>query len=178
MAYVIEGPLGVDITKEYAASSTAPQAVDAKLLPPYALGTKIQYSDGRIFRFVKSAAAKTLKLAYLIDEDFLVGNGVTTSNDDGVPVGIPRATTTAPTSLDANADSAYFWIQTGGEASVTASAAAADAAKVCSGAVAGKLDDGDTSGLQILGAQWTAAATASDEVGTIFCSGEYRFIAA
>ena len=175
MGYVIDGPLGVDLTAQYASHSSTPHLVDQKKLPPFAVGSRARTSNGEFFRFVSASAAKTKQLAYVISSAHAVGAGVTTSVDDNAFVGVPVSTTSAPTSIDANADTAYFWIQTGGLASVTASAAAASDGDVCAGAVAGKLDDGDSSGLAIIGAKWTAAASASDSVSTIFCAGEYQF---
>lgn len=156
--------LGFDRTNEFYADetdATCPSTLEGTL------GMMVQCSDGITYQLVKATAAKTAKLAYIIDEDFLVGDGVATSNDEAAQLGIPHTTTTAPASLHADATHTYFWIQRAGEiTNTTIGAIAAVDTEVYTSATAGKFDE-DT-GLAVLGARWTSSGTAGDQ--TLFAA--------
>jgi len=138
--------LGFDPTKQYDHAA-------------FALGTRVQCTDGTIWRFVFTAAAKTIGLAYPIGNNFVVGAaGITDTTAGGDNVGIPRATTLAGTT------NFWFWIQTGGYfAAVETHHAVAAGANVYTSATAGKLDD--TPGIPILGARWVSTGTAAAGAG-------------
>jgi hypothetical protein len=113
----------------------------------YELGTKAEFTNGDIFRLVRATAAKTIGLGYIIDENWLVGDGVATTATDALPclVGIPEATSSAPTALNASATYTYFWIQTAGNFDrIETDGAVADNALVNTTATAGKFDDAAT----------------------------------
>lgn len=149
---IVNGPVGVDVSKEW-------NDIDGS---EFALGTKVEFSDGDVYRLVRAAAAKTIGLLYIIDENWLVGDAATSTNTDALPnaFGIPAATSTAPATLNASATYTYFWIQTAGNFDrVETSAASADNALAYTSGTGGKIDDGDGSGNIIQALKFTAAAT-------------------
>lgn len=149
--------LGFDALKEYDHEA-------------FALGTKVQCTDGTIWRFVFTAAAKTVALCYPITKGYIVGAaGITDTTAGGDNFGVPVQTTTP------GATNLYFWIQTGGYIpQVSTHGAVAAGAAVYTSATAGKLDD--SAGIPILGARWVSTGTAAAGAGIadIFCTGELK----
>lgn len=148
---IVNGPLGVDIGQEW-------NDID---MPEFSLGTKVEFADGDIYRLVRATAAKTVGLLYHINENWLVGDGATTTTTADITdaFGIPAATSTAPTSLNASATYTYFWIQTAGNFdSVITNGDVADNALAYTSGTAGKPDDTNTGNI-IQSLKYTAART-------------------
>ena len=98
---ISSGPFGVDVTKTYNE-------------PEFDLGTKVVFTDGSIFRFVRTAAAKNQYSILPIDSDWLVGVESIASNLVTVApsvFGIPAIAIAAPAT---GKTYRYFWIQTAG----------------------------------------------------------------
>lgn len=105
------GILGVDVTQQW---------TDKTPLFEFGLGSIHRTVAGDVYRLVRATAAKTIGLVYHIDENWLVGDGATTTTTADITdaFGIPAYTTTAPASIDAAATYTYFWIQTAGNFAV------------------------------------------------------------
>jgi len=132
-------------------------------LPPFALGTRVVTKDGGVWRFVKAAAAKTAGLIYVVDEDWVVGGGLTTTlAAEPIRCGIPYATSSAPTAIDASASYTFFWLQTGGDFPVITTAGAVTAnIALYTTATAGKVDDASTATILVHTLTALAALTAA-----------------
>jgi hypothetical protein len=138
----------------------------------FELGTKAEFSNGDVFRLVRATAAKTAGGVYMIDENWLVGSGVdtTATQDLAQALGIPEATSTAPTAINASATYTYFWIQTAGNFdTVLISEAVDDGDLAYTTATAGQLGDTNTTNI-VQAMAFTAAASATST--TAFSSVE------
>ena len=167
----IDGLAGVKVTQEWTDKTPAPE---------FKLGTRAVFANGDVYRLVRAAAAKTIGLLYIIDEDWLVGGGATTALTDALPnaFGVPAQTSSAPTAIDAAATYTYFWIQTAGNfARVETSNTVADNALAYTGTTAGKIDDGDETGNIIQALKFTAAATGATNT-TAFSNVELHIASA
>lgn len=105
-SYVVNPPLGdVDLAAEVYSAATG-------AVPKFALGTKVETQDGKIFRYCKSQAAKTVGLVYEISYAWEVMDALTTDIDNDAPIMlcVPAETKTAPSGQTY----AYAWYQTGG----------------------------------------------------------------
>lgn len=106
MAFALSGKIGVDFTKSY---------TDGNF--PFRLGDVERGSDGITYMFVRATAAKTAGLVYILDDNFTVADGITTSGVSASPVAlcVPQTTSTAP---DSGQTYSYFWVAVAGALSV------------------------------------------------------------
>lgn len=137
--------------------------------PEHAVGTKVVCEDGDVYRYVTWTAAKTEELVYLIGDDWVVGDALSTSNDvQPLALGVFPEAATAPTGTNA-----YGWIQTGGNfAGIEMLISCAPDVPLYSTATAGKLDD-DSSGTKLIeGLKATHAAAGAAAANAAFCIHE------
>jgi len=145
MAYVISGMAGVDLTKQTAGTTT--DGEDAE----FALGTKVQATDGQTWVYAQAGAAISQYDWVAIDENFQMVKGTKALADAGHEVGFAQA---------AFDDNDMGWVCVGGK-NITVNVLASCAADVqlYTSGTAGKLDDTSGSQTLIRGVVLVTAAT-------------------
>jgi len=140
-------------------------------VPFCAPGTKHITPAGDTYRYVQAQAAKTVSLAYGIDENWEVSAAAVIETDHSPLLGVPAFTSSAPAS---GFTYKYFWIQTAGNfAGIVTGNDVADNAGVytCNAGSEGKVDDGDDTGKLIRGWKFTSGAVAP-ATATVFAAEE------
>lgn len=99
--YVVNGPAGVVIS-------------DTSDTPQFALGRKVEFASGKVFRYVRTMAALAQGSVYALSSTFTVGNAVVASVDSILTpfgCGVPQVAFAAPSS---GFTYRYGWVQTAG----------------------------------------------------------------
>lgn len=83
-------------------------------VPEYALGTQVQFADGKTFRYVRTTRALSQGSVVAIGSDYTVGNDISSIQDStNTPfaAGVSQQNTSAPAS---GYTYRYAWVQTAG----------------------------------------------------------------
>lgn len=132
MAYVIDGTIGVDLTKLVAGTSTDGDGA------PFTLGTQVRGTDGTVWMFVQAGAALSQYGFVAIDENFQANPINAARTTEGQLVGVAQV---------AFADNDFGWVARAGSGTIKGlvrSACASGVALYTDVSAAGFLDDSAT----------------------------------